>query len=465
MKIEIIDPVECRVQTSFGPAIQPCLTYTGVYYRKERIPDTDRKRMVRHEYPKQSFTLKDKHHWYFFRGHLDRVVNHLKLRKINFGIEYMGHMHLPPEPYKLNGIKFRPDQLDLMNGAISYDKEQNGVIVAPTGTGKTILQLGLRSAFPKQRALILTHTIDIVQQTVDECRKFGFDNVQQIGGGKQYDGTFGDTVVSTIQSFCKIEKDDWMDEFPIVIVDEAHHVTKFDGTYAKVLRHILAPVRIGFTATLPTQEEAEMALEGLIGPVIGEQTINEATELGILAEPKVRLLKSPFNRTTKEIRRYPEVYEHGIINNYERNRLIVETILKHKERGEISLIFVNRIEHGKYIAKLFKMIGGIYVPLVQGDMKPTERKNVKQTLLEGKRKVVIATTAWKEGINIPSLNVIFNAGGGKDELPVLQTIGRGLRRTDEKDRVTIYDFFDPSHHYLISHFGQRITLYMEHNWI
>jgi len=272
-------------------------------------------------------------------------------------------------------------------------------------------------------------------------------------------------VVSTIQSFKKIDIDDWIDQFPVLIIDEAHHVTKFDGGYAKVLRYMLSPVKIGFTATLPTQEEAEMALEGLVGPVVGEQSINEATELGILAEPHITLLKSPYDSFVRSLNRYPEVYEEGIIQNEKRNWMVVETILKHKEKGEISLVFVNRIEHGQNLVKLFKEVGHIYVPFVRGDMKATERKNIKQNLIEGKRKVVIATTAWKEGINIPSLNVVFNAGGGKDELPVLQTIGRGLRRTDKKDKVVIYDFFDPSHQYLISHFGERITLYMNNGWL
>jgi superfamily II DNA or RNA helicase len=216
---------------------------------------------------------------------------------------------------------------------------------------------------------------------------------------------------------------------------------------------------------LPTQEEAEMALEGLVGPVVGEQTINEATDLGILAEPHIKLLKSPYDSYTRSLTKYPEVYEDGVINNEKRNRIIVDTILKHKEKGEISLIFVNRIEHGMNLVELFKTEGSCYVPFVRGDMKATERKNIKQKLIDGKRKVVIATTAWKEGINIPSLNVVFNAGGGKDELPVLQTIGRGLRRTDKKDKVIIYDFFDPSHFYLISHFGQRVTLYMQNGWL
>lgn len=464
MKIQIIDPVECRVKRSFLSAIKPCLTYTGVYYRKEQIPGTNRKKMARKEYPKNCISSKDKEHAYFFRGHLDRVKQYLDKKNIKYEVDYTEHLHIPPQPYKLNGIKFRLDQLNLMNNAIKY-QEQNGVILAPTGTGKTILQLGIRSAFPDHRTLILAHTIDIVQQTVDECLKFGFDDVQQIGGGKKYDGTFGQTVVSTIQSFRKIEMDDWMAEFPIIFIDEAHHVTKFEGSYADVLRYILSPVKIGFTATLPTSEEAEMALEGLIGPVVGEQTINEATELGILAEPHIILIKSPYDSYVRSLSRYPEVYEEGIIHNEKRNLKIVETILKHKERGEVSLIFVNRIEHGLNLVELFKTQGSCYVPFVRGDMKATERKNIKQSLLEKKRKVAIATTAWKEGINIPSLNVVFNAGGGKDELPVLQTIGRGLRRTDEKDKVTIYDFFDPSHPYLISHFGQRVTLYMDNNWL
>ena len=464
MKIEVIDPVECRVKRSFLSAIRPCLTYTGVYYRKERIPGTDKKRMARKEYPKDCIMSKDKEHVYFLRGHLDRVKQHLEHKNIKYEVDYSNHLHIPPKPYKLDGIKFRLDQINLMNNAIKY-QEQNGVILAPTGTGKTILQLGIRSAFPNHRTLLLAHTIDIVQQTVDEFIKFGFDDVQQIGGGKRYTGKFGHTVVSTIQSFKKIDMGDWMDVFPVLFIDEAHHVTKFDGNYADVLRYILSPVKIGFTATLPTEEEKELALEGLIGPVVGEQTINEATDLGILAEPQIKLIKAPYDGWVREQKRYPDVYEQGIIQNEKRNRIIVDIIMKHKERGDVSLIFVNRLEHGENLVALFKEVGGCYVPFVRGDMKPVERKNVKESLLSKKRKVAIATTAWKEGINIPSLNVVFNAGGGKDELPVLQTIGRGLRRTDEKDKVIIYDIFDPSHNYLISHFGQRITLYMDNGWL
>ena len=223
-------------------------------------------------------------------------------------------------------------------------------------------------------------------------------------------------------------------------------------------------MRLAFTATEPTLTEAKLALEGLIGPVIGEFTINEASEKGILAKPKIKILKSAFDHSVRELRSYRQVYEEGIVQNESRNQQIVDVALKHKEQGEISLIFVNEIEHGENLIKLFNG-SETNVPFVQGVMPPLERTNIKKSMIKGRRKIVIATTAWKEGINIPSLNVVINAGGGKSEISVLQSIGRGLRRTDDKEEVIIYDFFDPSHPHLVNHFGERITLYCEKEWL
>ena len=344
-------------------------------------------------------------------------------------------------------------------------KDKTGIILSPTGSGKTLLQLGLMSAYPKKKILLLSHTIGITTQTIEELEKFGFTDVQQIGGGSQYEGKFGRIVVSTIQSFHKINPDDCADYFDIVMVDEAHRVSSLDSTYGEVLQVLMAPIRFGFTATLPTGQVEQMSLEALLGPVIGELTIGEAAELEILAVPKVKLLKSEFSNRIKDTKGYANVYQVGIVENDQRNSLIARTILKHAEAGDISLIFVNRIEHGERLQMMFDGLLWDKVPFIRGDMKPTERDNIKHSLMERRRKIAIATTAWREGINIPSLDVVFNAGGGKDELGVLQLIGRGLRRTSGKDVVTIYDIFDESHTYLISHFGRRITLYMENEWL
>jgi len=60
---------------------------------------------------------------------------------------------------------------------------------------------------------------------------------------------------------------------------------------------------------------------------------------------------------------------------------------------------------------------------------------------------------------------VINAAGGKSEIMTLQAIGRGLRRTDTKDQVIIVDFFDSSNYYLLGHFGERISIYSENDWL
>jgi len=462
MIIESLNPVVCRLPKESARLLAPCLSCQAEYYRPVRIRGTDKFRQERHEYTKSFFITKNKDYWYFYRGHLERVLQYIDDHNLE-PAEIFGYNEPEieiTEPH-LNGIVFRPDQIQLMNDAIEF---KTGVVLSPTGSGKTILQLGLMSAFPRAKILLMSHTIDIISQTFEELQKYGFTDSQKIGGGSRYNGAFNRIVVSTVQSFHKIDPDDYKDFFDIIMVDEAHRISSLDVTYAKVLNRLNASVRLGFTATLPTSSIGAMSLEALIGPVIGELSIEEAASLGILAHPKVRLLKSTYNPRIRQIRKYADVYQEGIVENSQRNRLIVSKVSEHAKRDDITLIFVNRIEHGTSLQNMFQL-DGLNVPFVRGDMPSQERLNIKESLIERRRKIAIATTAWREGVNIPSLDIIFNAGGGKDELGVIQLIGRGLRRDHGKDEVLIYDIFDPSHHYLISHFGERITLYMDNEWL
>lgn len=455
MKIELIDPIECRVSKKDAQKLIPCLSYKAVYWRKGQFGKK------RTEYKKQCFSNKTKDYWYFYTGHLRRVIAFCKKKGIEF---YFYPEIYPKEPYiepYIPGITLRKDQNKALGIAL---KRQRGIIKEPTASGKTILQFGIMSAF-EGSILLLAHTSSIVNQTVDKIKKLGWESTQ-VGGGQSLIGEFfrGEITVATIQSFAKINPDVYSNFFDVVIVDEAHRVSSFDGLYHKVLSNLLAPVRLGFTATLPYKEEAKFALEGLIGPLITEQTINEAAEKKILAVPKIKIIKSRFKQSIKEERKYTEVYQKGIVDNLSRNRQIANIVLGHRFKEQSTLIFVNKIKHGENLIKLFQK-EGLNIPFIKGDMPNERREIIKKSLIKKKRLIVIATTAWKEGVDIPSLDVVFNAGGGKSEIATLQSIGRGLRRTDEKDSVIIYDFFDPSHNFLISHFGERISLYCENNWI
>jgi superfamily II DNA/RNA helicase len=118
------------------------------------------------------------------------------------------------------------------------------------------------------------------------------------------------------------------------------------------------------------------------------------------------------------------------------------------------------------------MVENIYgqkINYVNGSTDIEIRDSVKKALINKEIMIVICTVAsggvWREGINIPSLNVVINASGGESELGLIQSIGRGMRVAEGKWEVDIVDFLDTSHYYLIKHFGGRMIVYSEMGWI
>lgn len=128
------------------------------------------------------------------------------------------------------------------------------------------------------------------------------------------------------------------------------------------------------------------------------------------------------------------------------------------------MINVNRIEHGKRLEAmgLEYGVGCKFIHGADGDDVRTKVKNA----LESKRiKCVIASTIFKEGVNIPSLDCCINAAGGKSEIATLQALGRGLRTTKTKKEVLIIDFKDTSNKWLRSHFRARMKVYRSNGWV
>jgi superfamily II DNA or RNA helicase len=334
-----------------------------------------------------------------------------------------------------------------------------GVLKAPTGTGKTVLGFGCLSAFDEDVNIIwLCHTKDLIDQAYDEAVKFGHTDIGRLSGTIWEPGHR--LTIATKQSFKKIA-DEQADLYDVVVVDETHHVSAFDGEYHYILSRLLAPMRLGLTASEFKEGLPTLAVTGLIGPIVGEQTILEAIDLGILAVPKMKMLRTSLSYEVKACKKYSEVYDIGITYRLERNQLIALTVKKHVDIQETCLIMVTKLAHGDNIVEALRVIG-VKAILVEGLTKPKTRKKIKDALNTNEIFCVVCSTVWKEGINIPNLKMVLNAAVGKD---VLQALGRGLRKTSEKDVLWFYDIFDNSHHYLVDHFGQRLTFYMDQGWI
>lgn len=389
----------------------------------------------------------------FLAGFVKRISQYCALHHIHCTINISSEelcIKATKEP-KVKGIDLRSDQLRMVKSATT---ECTGVLKAPTGSGKTVLAASIISCYPKRKALFLCHTKALTEQTYVEFKNYGF-NVTKIEAEKK--DPSGDVVVAIMQTFRK-QPDSIYNQFDIVIVDEVHHSAS--PTYQDILERLCCPVRIGLTATLPKKNEAALIIEGLFGPVVDSLSLEEGMERNILAKIVLRLLRVPSDSNVKELSRWVDIYSQGIVNRRALNRLIMKTASEYNSQGETVLILVKEIQHGTNLMEMADILG-VDARFVQGSTDDSDREQIKLDFKNKDIGTVIATSVWREGINIPSVGVIINAGGGKDNKLTEQGIGRGLRTTIFKDKVIVIDFLDDSHWKLIEHFGNRMITYSD----
>lgn len=461
VRIDHFDPAYSRViDREHYNLVYDILKYSSVQwvqgrYRKEKVARV------------QSFLHRGTGE--FPTGFIPRIQKELSRQDVAVEIVNLDPPIVIHEP-SLPGIILRDDQKQLLDNVA---KMQRGYIKAPTGSGKTVIAGAIVSMLPtNSKTLFLCHTIDLLNQTREEFTKFGFD-VQVINPDNKVvnlasNGDVPSVVVSTVQTFSKLPKEDLVDIseiFTAIIVDECHHITSRKGTYATILNFILAPIRIGVTATDEIKTASKMVLEGCLGPKIGEFTLKEGIEKGVLAEPLVKWVIVPVDDDLLHLTKYLDIYKACIVNNRARNRLIISQAGKEIESGKSVLILVKQVEHGDNLLWMANLLlkDKAKCHFVWSNTGKDERGLIKNALENKDIKCVIASAVWKEGINIKSLDVVINAAGGKSEIATLQGIGRGLRTTATKNTVTIIDFLD-GYRYLSHHAMLRMKVYIENKW-
>ncbi len=453
MKITVLNPVHCQIDKKYVPIIKPCLKYRASWFKRNKYGGGSTKYY-------DSFFI-DKDSGQFLSGFLPRVIKYCDDKNISIEIEdtnksiFDGVIENPSIP----GITLKTFQEDLIRKAVHH---QRGVIVSPTGSGKTIIAIGIISMFPKAKVLFLCHSIAILRQTMVEFKKFGFNDVSFVGDGEW--NTSGRIVVASIKSMFAVNDGNDLLYFDITIIDEVHHLSGKKTMYYKYMEKNLSMIRLGFTATMPPKEEAKLCIEGMLGPVIGEYKVEEGIKDGMIARPYITLVSVPPVSAILELKKYRDIYRKGIVENRPRNRLIMTKISARVKDGKSVLILVKEIDHGDILKTLGESLFDLDITYIQGSTESDVREQVRKSFSEKKIKVVISTTVWKEGVDIPSLDCVINAAGGKSEIATLQAIGRGLRRTDEKDEVEVIDFLDP-YKFLAQHTVMRLQIYVKMGWL
>lgn len=408
----------------------------------------------------------------FLTGLLPLVKEYCDINKIPINITY--NCAIPaPFAFKpcLEGITFREDQLRLLE-TVGTDKR--GTIVSPTGSGKTVLAGGIISMFPESTCVFVVHTESLFVQTVEEFGKWFPDEVGEIKAETFVPRRINVITSQTAQSIISSGSSDkryesfreLLEKTKVLIVDEAHHITNKQGAYATIFQNCFAEIRIGVTATELVDKKKCLVCTGYTGPVIGEFTVREGIEKGILAKPIVKLIPVPYTVEIGAYKTYKEQYRYGIIENRSRNRLIAKEAQEQIKNGNTVLIVIKDTEHkhGLRIKDLMKEIYDVDAAYIEGSTPSKEREDVKRKIGNKEIMCVICTLIWKEGINIPSLGCIINAIGGKSDITTKQIAGRGFRISDNKNKFTLVDFLDPYRHLAI-HTVLRVSTYVEEGWM
>lgn len=284
----------------------------------------------------------------------------------------------------------------------------------------------------------------------------GVESVEVLEQGR--DGTFGGVCPDGLVYNIEVEKTHtYLAEG--VVVHNCHHVGS-DQWY-QVLRACNAYFRFGLSGTpLKRTDGADLRLIGATGPVIAEIRNKELIERGISCETEIRVIKIT-KPTIPEGTPYPDAYRLGISKNPFRNRVLCKIVEELCQDRLSHLVLVKEVAHGvAFSDALWKYCSWVPNQFISGK----ESSDVRQKALSDFKKrdlpVLIATSILDEGVDLPNIDVLVLAGGGKSAIKSMQRIGRGLRTGSGNNKLIVIDTADfQNEQYLLKHSLQRIEDY------
>ena len=369
----------------------------------------------------------------------------------------------------LNGkrIKIRDYQIDAITHAIATNRS---LLISPTASGKSLIIYCLVRYYQMMelKTLILVPTTSLVEQMYKDFEDYGWSSgtyCQKIYQG--YDRKVEkDVVISTWQSIHRMPRA-YFRQFGAVFGDEAHlfKAKSLTGIMTK-LDH--CKYRFGLTGTLDGTQTHRLVLEGLFGRAKYVVTTKELIDNKTLSELKINciVLKYPDDdiQITKDFD-YHEELEY-IVTKTERNNFLCE-LVGHCNGNTLALFqFVEK--HGE---PLYKLIEDKYkdrkVFFVYGGVDTDTREQIREIVENEKNSIIVASYGtFSTGINIRNINNIVFSSPSKSKIRVLQSIGRGLRRGNKGQSLTVFDISDDLSffnriNFTLRHFQQRLNIYKE----
>ena len=332
-----------------------------------------------------------------------------------------------------------------------------------TGAGKTLITAALSNKVEKYgRSIVIVPNKDLVTQTYADYANLGLDVGVYYGDKKELGHTHTICTWQSLNSIRKRYKEgesdlslaEFADGVVCVIVDEVHQAK------ADVLKDLLTkefanvPLRWGLTGTIPKADHEKVSLQACLGEVTHKLAASELQEKEVLSQCHVNVVQ------LKEVAEYNNYQSEltYLTTNASRMKYISDLIKKISASGN-TLVLVDRIKAGQLICDNIAEAN-----FVSGEMKTTTRKDHYDDINEGTNEIVVATYGVAAvGINIPRIFNLVLIEPGKSFVRVIQSIGRGIRKAEDKDNVQIWDITS-SAKFSKRHLTERKKFYKEANY-
>ena len=372
--------------------------------------------------------------------------------------EYWGDLCWP-KGHRFAGdpIRLREDQVEVVN---KFLQNPQCIQEIATGFGKTITTATLAKICEKYgRTITIVPNKSLVEQTEEDFINCQLDVGVYYGDRKNLNKTHTICTWQSLNILDKKNQDDnellsiaeFLEGVSTVMVDEVH-MAKAE-VLKKLLTHNIshAPIRWGLTGTVPKEEIDQLNIKVSLGEVVHDVKAYELQEKGVLSNCHVNIVQTA---EWKEFGGYAEELKY-LVTNKERMDFVTNLVRTIGDSGN-TLVLVDRIESGRIITDAIE--DSVFI---SGNVKTTKRKEEYNEVAINDNKIIVATYGVAAvGINIPRIFNMVLLEPGKSFVRVIQSIGRGIRKADDKDFVQIWDI-TASTKYAKRHLTERKRYYKD----
>ena len=368
-------------------------------------------------------------------------------------------------------LKLKPHPHQLIACYHSINKNR-ALLLSPTGSGKSLILYILMRYHMEyigegEKILVIVPTVGLVNQLIDDFRTYtqdGWitdDNVHTVFSGREKQ-TAKKIVVSTWQSMYNMPNE-YFTDFSVVFGDECH-LFKSKSLVSLMTKLKNAHHRIGMTGTLDGTKTHKLVIEGLFGPVFNVTSTKALIDKNLLSDVKIECITLIYDKeictSNKRITYQDEI--KFIIGNQKRNEFISKLCLNLEGN---TLVLFNYVElHGKV---LYEMLNATdrKIFFIHGGTDATLREEIRKIVNTEKNAILVASFGTcSTGVNIPNIDNVVFASPSKSVIRVLQSIGRGLRKSKNNSITKIYDISDDLSYksyrnHTLNHMDERLKIY------